>query len=92
MLKAYADDQPLRGLMPQPWTQKRELRYILRKMSELELEPAAIGDMPTMLENKKHLFKLYPLLVKASKAASKDQEIMGEISDVLEIVGQGFGF
>ncbi|KAL8664596.1 MAG: hypothetical protein Q9168_007865, partial [Polycauliona sp. 1 TL-2023] len=44
VLKAYICDQPLRGLMPQPLSQKREMAYVLRKMVELESEPKAIPD------------------------------------------------
>ncbi|KAI9853699.1 MAG: hypothetical protein M1830_006644, partial [Pleopsidium flavum] len=39
VLKAYIADQPLRGRMPQPMSQKRELIYILRKLVELDSEP-----------------------------------------------------
>ncbi|KAL9577530.1 MAG: hypothetical protein Q9212_006303, partial [Teloschistes hypoglaucus] len=36
VLKAYIYDQPLRGLMPQPLSQKREMRHVLRKVVGLE--------------------------------------------------------
>lgn len=91
-LKAYAYDQPLRGRMPQPWSQKRELLHILKKLSELDLEPLALDDAPSVASpHKKHLLKLYPLLMRALKAAHRSEEVTKVISDVLEIVGQDFG-
>jgi len=91
-LKAYVYDQPLRGRMPQPWSQKKELYYILQKMTDLDLEPKAMQDIPDVIsERKKHLIKLYPLLTRALKAAFRDQEMTKALSDVLEVVGRNFG-
>lgn len=91
-LKAYVYDQPLRGRMPQPWSQKKELFYILQKMIDLDLEPKAMQDVPDVIsEHKKHLIKLYPLLTRALKAAFRDQAMMKALSDVLEVVGRSFG-
>lgn len=91
-LKAYVYDQPLRGRMPQPWSQKKELFYILQKMTDLELEPKAMQEIPDVIsEHKKHLIKLYPLLTRALKAAFRDQEMTKALSDVLEVVGRNFG-
>ncbi|KAI4239845.1 MAG: hypothetical protein LQ352_007769, partial [Teloschistes flavicans] len=36
VLKAYIYDQPLRGLMPQPLSQKREMQHVLEKVVGLE--------------------------------------------------------
>ncbi len=91
-LKAYVYDQPLRGRMPQPWSQKKELYYILQTMTDLELEPKAMQDIPDVIsEHKKHLIKLYPLLTRALKAAFRDQEMTKALSDVLAVVGRNFG-
>ena len=91
-LKAYVYDQPLRGRMPQPWSQKRELLYILKKMCELDLEPQALQDTASVASpRKKHLFKLYPLLTRALRAAYWSEEVTKAITDVLEVVGQDFG-
>ncbi|KAL8824131.1 MAG: hypothetical protein Q9191_005276 [Dirinaria sp. TL-2023a] len=90
-LKAYVYDQPLRGRIPQPWSQKKELLYILKKMSELDLEPRALEDTAKAApSHKKHLFKLYPLLTGALKAAYWSEEATKAISDVLDVVGQDF--
>ena len=78
--------------MPQPWSQKKELYYILQKMTDLDLEPKAMQDIPDIIsEHKKHLIKLYPLLTRALKAAFRDQEMTRALSDVLEVVGRNFG-
>jgi len=45
-LKAYIADQPLRGLMPQPTSSRRELIHLLSRMVELRSEPAAIPEAP----------------------------------------------
>lgn len=91
-LKAYVYDQPLRGRLPQPWSQKKELFYVLQKMTEMDLEPKAMQDVPDVIsEQKKHLIRLYPLLTRALKAAFRDQEMTKALSDVLEVVGRNFG-
>lgn len=45
-LKSYIADQPLRGLMPQPTPGRKELLHLLRRLVELQSEPAAIPDAP----------------------------------------------
>ncbi|KKA21697.1 Endosomal peripheral membrane protein (Mon2), partial [Rasamsonia emersonii CBS 393.64] len=49
-LKSYIADQPLRGLMPQPTSARKELLHLLRRMIELKSEPAAIPDAPAWPE------------------------------------------
>ena len=91
-LKAYVYDQPLRGRMPQPWSQKREMFCVLKKMSDLEIEPKAMQDVPDMVsEHKKHLIKLYPLLTRALKAALRDEEMTKALGEVLELLEPDFG-
>ena len=90
-LKAYVYDQPLRGRMPQPWSQKKELLYILHRLADIDLEPQAIQDVHGVTsDHKKHLFKLYPLLTRALKAAFRDQKMTDALGDVLEVMGQDF--
>ncbi|KAI9653306.1 MAG: hypothetical protein M1821_007630 [Bathelium mastoideum] len=43
-LKAYIADQPLRGRMPQPESQRQELLFVLRAMRTLASEPAAFPE------------------------------------------------
>jgi hypothetical protein len=45
-MKAYIADQPLRGLMPQPITLRKELIKILTRLKNLQSEPEAIPDTP----------------------------------------------
>jgi hypothetical protein len=87
-LRAYIADQPLRGLMPQPLSQRKELVYILKALVKLECEPEAIPDTPGVDgEGRKHLHRLYPLLAKAVRAAAQDQEVLEWIGKALDEVG-----
>lgn len=91
-LKAYVLDQPLRGRMPQPLSQKQELLYILRKFTDLDSEPRAIPDATGITsEHKKHLHRLYPLIVRATTVAWRDEEVTQGLKEVLEALGQDFG-
>lgn len=90
-LKAYIMEHPLRGLMPQPWSQKKEMFYILRKLIDLDSEPKAIPAAPGISsEHKKHLHRLYPLVMKALKAAWRDEKMTAALQEVLEAVGDDF--
>lgn len=92
VLKAYACDQPLRGLMPLPLSQKREMHYVLKKLVELDSEPKAFPEtMGVQSEHKKHIFLLFDLLTKALKAAWRDKEVSAALQTVLEAVGADFG-
>ncbi|KAG0649633.1 mon2 [Hyphodiscus hymeniophilus] len=91
-LRAYIADQPLRGRMPQPLSQRRELLYILKALVKLRCEPEAIPDTAGVdSESKKHLHRLYPLLAKAVRAAARDQEVLEWIGKALDEVGMEFG-
>lgn len=90
-LKAYVYDQPLRGRMPQPRSQKQELLHILQKLQKLSSEPQAISDTSGVIsEHKKHLYRLYPLIVRAIKAAWRDEDITAALIRILTTVGQDF--
>ena len=91
VLKAYILDHPLRGRMPQPMSQKREMLYILRKLVELDSEPSAIPNSPGIVsEHKKHLHRVYGLITKALGVASRDMEMQKALRRVIEAVGQDF--
>ena len=91
VLKAYVLDQPLRGRMPQPISQKREMLYILRKLVELDSEPKAIPDAPGVIsDHKKHLHRVFALVTKALRFAQRDEETQEALTKVIETVGQGF--
>jgi hypothetical protein len=95
-LRGYAADQPLRGrAMPQPLSQRRELSQVLRGLVELRSEPAAIPDLDGVeSETRKHLLRLYPLLVRVARVAGGcgDGEVLGLVGDALEVVGGEMGF
>ena len=91
-IKAYIMDHPLRGRMPQPWSQRKEMLYVLRKLIVLDSEPKAIPAAPGITsEHKKHLHRLYPLVMKALKAAWRDEEMKTALQEVLDAVGDDFG-
>lgn len=91
-LKAYILDQPLRGRMPQPWSHKKELLYVLRKLVDLKSEPGAIPDAPGITsQRKKHLHRLFGLVVQATAVAGGDEEVREALRNFLDAVGEDFG-
>ncbi|KAL9090687.1 MAG: hypothetical protein Q9165_005175 [Trypethelium subeluteriae] len=101
-LKSYIADQPLRGRMPQPESQRQELLFVLRAMRALESDPDAVPDTSVggggagIKATKRHLLVLYPLVVKALGVAGRvpggaDEEVLAELGALLEEVGGGFG-
>ncbi len=91
-LKLYIADHPLRGCMPAPESQRRELLFVLDELYKLKCEPQAIPDAPGVKSKyRKHLHRLYPLLVKASKAARMDDEVFEKVGVLVEVVGGEFG-
>ncbi|MCJ1399834.1 hypothetical protein MMC11_003037 [Xylographa trunciseda] len=92
VLKAYILDQPLRGRMPQPTSQKAEMLYILRRLVELNCEPRAIPDAPGVVsEHKKHLYRVYGLVTKALRIARRNEEMQKALTRVVETVSLDFG-
>lgn len=91
-IRAYVADQPLRGCMPQPLSQRKELLWIFKALVDLRCEPDAIPDAPGVeSDSKKHLHRLYPLLAQAVRAAGRDQEALEWIGKALDQVGVEFG-
>lgn len=105
-LRAYVADQPLRGRMPQPLSQRRELERVLRCMialqSESEALPGVGGGMAVIgtsggSDNDKasarHLYGLYPLLVRAAmvNVNGGDAKIIGLVAEALQVVGGELG-
>ncbi|KAI1006234.1 hypothetical protein K3495_g1984 [Podosphaera aphanis] len=87
-LQMYIADQPLRGMMPQPLTQRTELLYILKALVDLRCEPEAVLDIPGVgSQGKKHLYRLYPLFAQAVRAAARDQEVLECLGQALDAVG-----
>ncbi|TID21580.1 hypothetical protein E6O75_ATG04975 [Venturia nashicola] len=95
-LKAYIADQPLRGkYMPQPQSEREELLFVLRRMTELFTEPKAIPEAEGVKSNgKRHLMRLYPLVVKvldvAGRTARPDEDIIDAAKGLLDMVGMEF--
>ncbi|KAI1380071.1 hypothetical protein F4677DRAFT_250350 [Hypoxylon crocopeplum] len=93
-LRAYIADQPLRGRMPQPLSQRKELARMLDRLVVLRSEPEAIPDTPNVeSETRKHLLRLYPLLVGAARVAGTagDEGVLGFLTRALEVVGDELG-
>jgi hypothetical protein len=91
-LKTYIADQPIRGRMPMPEAQRRELLFVLGELAKLDSEPQAIPDAPGVKsKHRKHLHRLYPLLNKASRAARKDAEVFEHLARLMDMVGEEFG-
>lgn len=91
-LKTYIADHPLRGRMPVPDSQRRELLLVLSQLEQLESEPQAIPDAPGVKsKHRKHLHRLYPLLVKAVRVAGQDPEVFERLLKLAEMVGDEFG-
>lgn len=92
VLKAYVLDQPLRGHMPMPASQRKELLYILQKLVSLNSEPKAIPDAPGIKsEEKKHLYRIYILATKALKVCRSDVVISNALMKVFEVCASDFG-
>ncbi|ORX95407.1 hypothetical protein BCR34DRAFT_195837 [Clohesyomyces aquaticus] len=91
-LRMYVADHPLRGRMPMPESQRHELLFVLRALGELKSEPAAIPDVEGVKSRfRKHLHRLYPLLVKVSNVARADRQVFEGAAKLLEAVGSEFG-
>lgn len=90
-LKTYIADHPLRGRMPAPDSQRKELLHVLSQLEQLESEPQAIPDAPGVKsKHRKHLHRLYPLIVKATTAARQDPEVFERLVRLTDMVGEGF--
>ncbi|CAK7210914.1 Endocytosis and vacuole integrity protein [Sporothrix eucalyptigena] len=93
-IRSYVSDQPLRGHVPQPLSQRRELGRILRCLVDLKSEPGAIPDLDGVdSEARKHLLRLYPLLVKASQVAGTagDDKTLALVGEALDAIGTELG-
>ncbi|TLD04948.1 uncharacterized protein PgNI_09191 [Pyricularia grisea] len=93
-LRAYIADQPLRGRMPQPLGERAELTRVLQGLVELRSESEAIPDLDGVeSETRKHLLRLYPLLVGAARVSGRigDGKVLGLVGEALGVVGGEFG-
>lgn len=91
-LKTYIADHPLRGRMPAPDSQRRELLFVLNELHKLRCEPQAIPNAPGVRsDNRRHIHRLYPLLIKASRVARHDGEAFEILSRLADVVADEFG-
>jgi hypothetical protein len=91
-LKTYIADQPLRGRMPAPESQRCELLFVLKRLQRLESEPQAIPNAPGVKsQHRRHLHRLYPLLVKATMVARQDADVFEHLAKLTDLVGDEFG-
>lgn len=95
-LRAFVGDQPLRGRMPQPLSQRRELERVLRCLINLHSESEAIpgvGPSNAAKPSARHLYGLYPLLVRAAmvNVNNGDEKIIGLVAQALQVVGGELG-
>ncbi|EQL01940.1 endosomal peripheral membrane protein [Ophiocordyceps sinensis CO18] len=90
-MRAYASDQPLRGRMPQPLSQRKELLWTLRKLVNLESEGEA---MPALDGagggGRRHLLKLYPLIVRSLEVEG-EREVQKLLREALGVIGEEMG-
>ena len=78
--------------MPQPLEQRKELLYILKQLVELRAEPEAIPEADgCRSREKRHLVRLYPLLVRCVGAARHDVEVGKWVGRALGGLGEDFG-
>ncbi|CAI6246733.1 unnamed protein product [Periconia digitata] len=88
VLRAFIADHGLRGRMPQPESHRRELLFVLGEMGKLKSEPAAIPDVAGVRsKHRKHVHRIYPLVVKAMRVAGKDEQVFEALVGLTEIVG-----
>lgn len=91
-LKAYIADQPLRGTMPQPKSEREELLFVLRRMKEMNIEPRGIPDVQGVKSvHRKHLLWLYPLISQAVGIVNNDRVVLRELQVCLAVIGDDFG-
>ncbi|KKF93276.1 hypothetical protein CFO_g4373 [Ceratocystis platani] len=89
-MRMYIDDTPLRGRMPQPLFQRKELLHILARLLELHSEKAALPPMKNMMtQTRKHLVILFPLLVQTAQVAgsSGDEPVLKVVMEAMAVMG-----
>ncbi|KAJ4858609.1 dimerization and cyclophilin-binding domain of mon2 domain-containing protein [Trichoderma breve] len=90
-LRAYVSDQPLRGKMPQPLSQRKELLWTLQKLVGLQSQSEAIPPLEKAQSDvRKHLLRLYPLIVKALRVQG-DEKVLSLLREALDVIGGEFG-
>jgi len=90
VLCRYISDHPLRGRMPQPASQKKEMLYLLDKFVWLKSGQQTVQiDSPQIPpSSKRHLFRLFPLISRCVGIAQNDPELLGLLSKALGEMGE----
>jgi hypothetical protein len=84
-LKAYIMDHPLRGRVPQPASQRKELLYILDRLVKLDSETQEILDPPAAVsQHKKHLHEIEFFVIQAIGVPRMDDKIRESLLNVLK--------
>ncbi|KAH0603788.1 uncharacterized protein H6S33_007447 [Morchella sextelata] len=92
VLQHYISDQPLRGRMPQPVVQRKEMLYVLKRLVNLESSSKSISKESHLPPStKQHLFTLFPLISQCIAVAQGDQELLTWLSRALNEMGMAFG-
>ncbi|KAL5629544.1 hypothetical protein BROUX41_001150 [Berkeleyomyces rouxiae] len=89
-MRMYIADTPLRGRMPQPVFQRRELLHILGRLLELHSEKKALPPTAKVqTQTRKHLVILLPLLVQTAQTAgeSGDEPVLKLVMEAMAVVG-----
>lgn len=104
-LRSYAADQPLRGAMPAPASQRRELARLLDRLVNLRAVEGAVqpphrqregrtGRLGDDVEgDRMHLRRLYPLLLQVGGVAGRagDDMVARGVATALGVAGDEFG-
>jgi hypothetical protein len=90
-LRMYIADQPLRGRMPQPLSQRKELMWMLRKIIDAKSEEGGFRGLGGEEgEARRHLLHLYPLLVQALRVTA-DDKVTILLREAMEATGGELG-
>ena len=87
-LKAYIFDQPLRGCMPLPASQRKELLHMLPLLVDFDCEPRAFSGSGRPPAQRGHLRLVYGLVMKAIGVARRDQVLHAALMKVLNAASE----
>jgi hypothetical protein len=77
--------------MPQPLSQRKELFWTLQKLVDLQSQSEAIPPLEKAQSDvRKHLLRLYPLIVKALRVQG-DEKVLSLLREALDVIGVEFG-
>jgi hypothetical protein len=83
--------------MPQPLSLRLELLHILRRLSQMKLEPSAIPDSVQVRDQdgsfatRKHIHRLFPLLSGALEVAGREPQVLSLLSSLIQMINRDLG-